>query len=162
MLNVSLQTRLATCALAVTFAGAPAALFAAGTETQPTPSVPADPDYVAGKAAIEAQNWTAAIAALERAAQRDPANADTQNFLGYAYRKAGNLDAAFKHYNEALRLDAKHRGAHEYIGETYLLVGDLPKAREHLAALDRLCWFSCEEYRDLKHAIEQYEARKGR
>ena len=37
------------------------------------------------------------------------------------------------------------------------MVGDLPKAKEHLAALDKLCFFTCAEYRDLKKAIERYE-----
>ena len=66
----------------------------------------------------------------------------------------------FKHYGEALRIDPKHKGAHEYVGEAYLLVGNVAKAKEHLAALDKLCFFSCEEYRDLKKAIQEYEARK--
>ena len=77
--------------------------------------------------------------------------------LGYANRKSGNLDLAFKHYNEALRLDPKHRGAHEYIGEAYLMKGDVAKAKDHLAALDRICFFGCEEYSDLKKAIAEYE-----
>lgn len=64
-------------------------------------------------------------------------------------------------YHEALRIDPRHKGAHEYIGEAYLMAGDVPKAEEHLAALDSLCRFSCEEYRDLKRAIEEYKrARK--
>jgi tetratricopeptide (TPR) repeat protein len=77
--------------------------------------------------------------------------------LGYANRKSGNLDLAFKHYNEALRLDPKHRGAHEYIGEAYLMKGDVAKAKDHLAALDRICFFGCEEYSDLKKAIAEHE-----
>jgi len=70
------------------------------------------------------------------------------------------MDVVFKHYQEALRLDPKHRGAHEYIGEAYVMVGNLAKAKEHLAALNKLCFFSCEEYRDLKKAIEGYESKK--
>jgi tetratricopeptide (TPR) repeat protein len=69
----------------------------------------------------------------------------------------GNLDAAFKYYERALDINPKHRGAHEYVGETYLLANNLPKAEEHLAALDKLCFFSCEEYRDLKAAIADYK-----
>jgi DNA-binding SARP family transcriptional activator len=68
----------------------------------------------------------------------------------------------FKHYNEALRIDPKHRNAHEYIGEAYLMVNNPAKAKEHLAALDRLCFFSCEEFTDLKKAIAAYEARPKR
>jgi hypothetical protein len=36
----------------------------------------------------------------------------------------------------------------------YLQLGQMDKARQHLGALDKLCRFSCEEYRDLKKAIE--------
>jgi len=75
-------------------------------------------------------------------------------------RKGPNpdMDLVFKHYNEALRIDPKHLGAHEYIGEAYLMVKDLARAKEHLAALDRLCTFGCEEFTDLKKAVAQYEA----
>src|SRR6266849_9589438 len=45
-----------------------------------------DPDYAAGKQAIEAKNWSAAIKPLSSAALRDTRNADIQNYLGYAYR----------------------------------------------------------------------------
>jgi Flp pilus assembly protein TadD len=108
--------------------------------------------------ATAAGNWKTATDSFSRVASREPDNADVQNHLGYAWRKSGNLDLAFKHYNDALRLDPKHKGAHEYIGEAYLIVNNLPKAEEHLARLDKLCFFSCEEYRDLKKAVEQYKS----
>jgi DNA-binding SARP family transcriptional activator len=99
---------------------------------------------------------------MQKAVARDPRNADYHNLLAYAVRNGANpdMDVVFRHYQEALRLDPKHRGAHEYIGEAYLMVGNLGKAKEHLAALNRLCFFGCEEYRDLKKAIETYEAKK--
>jgi tetratricopeptide (TPR) repeat protein len=122
-------------------------------------AVPEDPDYAAGKRAVEAMNWQAALDAFNRVVAKDPGNANAQNYLGYTYRKSGNLDLAFKHYEEALRLDPKHRGAHEYVGEAYLMVNNVAKAEEHLAVLDRLCLFSCEEYRDLKKAVAEYKQR---
>jgi len=138
-------------------------LLAAGMDTGPGPDArPVDPDYESGKKAIEAQNWKTALDSFGRVASREPSNADVQNYLGYAWRKSGNLELAFKHYNEALRLDPKHKGAHEYIGEAYLMVDDLPKAEEHLALLDKLCFFSCEEYRDLKKSIEEYKQHAGK
>jgi len=118
-----------------------------------------DPDYAAGKKAIEAKDWNAAIKSLSSAALRDTRNADIQNYLGYAYRKSGNLDMAFKHYERALSLSPRHRGAHEYVGEAYLIVGNLPKAEEHLATLRRICLVPCEEYDDLKKAVEAYKAK---
>ena len=131
---------------------------AAWAANVPAPAArPVDTDYENGMKAIKAQNWKAAIEYFNRVATREPANADVQNELGYAWRKSGNLDLAFKHYDEALRLNPKHKGAHEYIGEAYLMAGNLPKAEEHLAALDKICTFSCDEYRDLKKAIENYK-----
>jgi Flp pilus assembly protein TadD len=139
---------------------APLAAHADGDSAPAPVSVPADPDAEAGKAAIRAQNWKGAIDAFGKVAARDPRNADAQNWLGYAYRKSGNLDQAFKHYDQALKLEPRHRGAHEYIGEAYLMKGDLAKAKEHLATLDRLCMFGCEEYTDLKKAVVEHEKRK--
>ena len=68
----------------------------------------------------------------------------------------------FRSIRRRLTIDPKHRGAHEYIGEAYLILGDLPKAKEHLAALDKLCFLPCEEYTDLKKAVQRYEASQGR
>jgi Flp pilus assembly protein TadD len=117
----------------------------------------ADPDYGAGKMAIEARDWNAAIKSFSAAALRAPDNPDIQNYLGYANRNAGKLDVAFKHYQRALELDPKHRGAHEYIGEAYLMANNVAKAEEHLAALERLCRLPCEEHADLKAKIGAYK-----
>jgi Flp pilus assembly protein TadD len=127
-----------------------------------TPAAVADPDLALARARIDARDWTGAVELLQKAVARDARNADYHNLLAYAIRKgpSPDMDRVFKHYTEALRLDPKHRGAHEYIGEAYLLVGNVAKAREHLAALDKLCFFSCEEYRDLKRAIETFEKKK--
>ena len=115
-----------------------------------------DADYAAGKAAIAAKNWPAAIRSLSSAALRDTRNADIQNYLGYAHRQTGQLELAFKHYQRALQLNPRHRGAHEYVGEAYLIVGNLTKAEEHLAALERICLIPCEEHEDLQKAIADY------
>ena len=121
-----------------------------------TPAAVMDPEYAAGKAAIVARDWLAAIRSLSSAALRDTRNADIQNYLGYAYRQSGQLEPAFKHYARALQLDPRHRGAHEYVGEAYLLVNNLTKAEEHLAALEQICLIPCEEYEDLKKAVADY------
>jgi len=142
------------------------ALLPAPALADPTDETPAgaqlDPDYAAGRAAIEARNWDVAIWALSSAALRDTRNADIQNYLGYAYRHTGQLDLAFKHYRRALQLNPRHRGAHEYIGEAYLMVKDLARAEEHLNALRSICLIPCEEYGDLEKAIAAYRLRTGR
>jgi Flp pilus assembly protein TadD len=146
-------------ALGLTAGGLALQAHAAGTDTMPA-TKSEDPDYLAGKKAIDAGDWNAAIAAFNRAAARDAKNPDIQNYLGFSYRKAGNLDAAFKHYETALKLEPDHKGAHEYIGEAYLIKGDLKMAKQHLDALDRICTFGCSEYRELKKAVAEYEQKK--
>jgi tetratricopeptide (TPR) repeat protein len=115
-----------------------------------------DPDYAAGKRAIEREDWSRAVPLLAAAARRDHRNADIHNYLGFAYRHVGDFAAAFEHYDEALRLNPRHRGAHEYAGEAALLVNDLARAERHLAALERICLLGCEELDDLRTAIAAY------
>jgi len=121
-----------------------------------------DTDYAAGKVAIAAKDWNAAIKALSSAALRDTRNPDIENYLGYAYRHTGQLDLALRHYQRALQLDPRHRGAHEYVGEAYLVANNLPKAEEHLAALQRICLIPCEQCEDLKRAVAEYRRRGGK
>lgn len=131
--------------------------------TEDAPAVSsAGSDYLAGKKALDAKNWTTAIQLLNKAEMQDDRNPDIQNLLGYAHRNAGDVGLAFKHYEKALQLNPRHRGAHEYVGEAYLLINNLSKAEEHLAALQKICLVSCEEYEDLKGAIAEYRKRVGK
>ena len=133
----------------------PLVTLAVDTDDDPT-AAKLDPDYAAGKKAIEMKDWKAAIKSLSSAALRDTRNADLQNYLGYAYRNSGQMELAFKHYGRALQFNPRHRGAHEYLGEAYLLVDNLAKAEEHLAALQKICLIPCEEYEDLKKKVDAY------
>jgi tetratricopeptide (TPR) repeat protein len=135
----------------------PAAAFPADS----TPAVRADPVLEQVTNATARKDWPQAQAILRDAIAGNPGNADYHNLYAYSIRKGANPDMSlvFKHYNEALRLDPRHRGAHEYIGEAYLLVGNVPKAKEHLSALDKLCFFPCQEFSDLKRAVSDYEAK---
>lgn len=117
------------------------------------PTTATDPNFIAAKKAIDAKEWKKAIDLLNKVR----VNADVHNFLGYAYRHLGNYKEAFRNYERALEIDPAHRGAHEYVGEAYLLTDNLPKAEEHLAALNRLCGTTCEEYRDLAREIAAYK-----
>jgi len=121
-----------------------------------------DPVIQQAGEATERKDWAAAAAILRDALAKAPDNADYHNLYAYTVRKGANpdMDLVFKHYNEALRLNAKHRDAHEYIGEAYLMVGNLGKAKEHLAQLDKLCFFPCAQYTDLKKAVAAYEAKQ--
>jgi tetratricopeptide (TPR) repeat protein len=115
-----------------------------------------DPDFAAGKKALVAEDWNGAIAALKRAALRDPRNADIQNYLGYAYRRLRQLGPAMQHYQEAILLNRRHRSAHEHLGELYLVLGDPGKAGQQLATLEEICLIPCVETDDLKGAIAAY------
>ena len=121
----------------------------------PAPAVTVDPLLAQGRSHIAKKDWPAAASVLETFVKSNPRNADGFNLLGYSYRNLKKYDDSFAAYRQALTLDPKHRGAHEYIGIAYVQTGQLDKAREHLASLDKLCPFSCEEYRDLKKAVEQ-------
>jgi len=115
-----------------------------------------DPDFAAGKRAIGAGDWEAAIKALTNAGLRDARNADIQNHLGYAYRRLRQFGPAMRHYQQALTLNPRHRSAHEHLGEAHLAQGNLAKAKEHLAALEQICLIPCDEYDDLQRAIAEY------
>ena len=123
------------------------------------PSRRVDPVLEKVGAATANKDWLAAQGVLKDALQKDPNNADYHSLYAYTVRKGANPDMSlvFKHYNEALSIDPKHREAHEYLGEAYLMVGNVAKAKEHLAQLDKICFFPCSEFTDLKNAIADYE-----
>jgi len=150
---MKMKTLAAICALVSANAA-----YAADTST---PSSRPDPMLDRYHAAADRQDWKSAAAAMNEALAADARNADYHSLYAYALRRSGSpdMDVVFKHYNEALRIDPKHRGAHEYIGEAYLMVGNVAKAKEHLGALDKICFFGCSEYNDLKRAISEAEAK---
>ena len=137
-------------------------VFAAGGTPDPAPAWPTDPVVDKVTALTDKSDWKGAQAVLKDALASSPQNAEYHNLYAYTIRKgpSPNMDLVFKHYGEALRLKPEYRGAHEYIGEAYLMVNNLAKAKEHLAVLDRLCTFGCEEYTMLKKAVAEYEAKK--
>jgi Flp pilus assembly protein TadD len=123
---------------------------------------PENPNVVAGRKAIEAKDFKAAVGNLTKAVQEEPRNADAHSMLGYSYRKLGTFDKSMEHYQTALRIDSNHRSAHEYLGELYLDMNQLANAEKQLATLKKACpWFGkCEEFEDLKEAIEKFKAKK--
>jgi len=123
------------------------------------PAVAAAPDKLSqARALIKDKKWADAIDELKRV--NDSGSADWNNLMGYSMRKAKvpDYEGAERFYDEALRIDPRHRGALEYSGELYLMKGDLAKAEERLDALDKVCHLPCEEYTDLKKAVQAYKA----
>ncbi|MGH7302390.1 MAG: tetratricopeptide repeat protein [Candidatus Rokuibacteriota bacterium] len=121
-----------------------------------------DPKYVEGVNAVKRKDYAAAIPLFEAVVAKDNRNADAYNWLAYSIRQKGDAAKSIPIYEKALAINPKHRGAHEYIGEAFLALGNLPKAKEHLAVLNKLCFFPCEEYSDLKKAVQDHEASGGR
>jgi tetratricopeptide (TPR) repeat protein len=113
-----------------------------------------DDDLRPARMQIAEKNWLGAVATLNAYTRTHPKSADGYNLLGYSYRQLQRYNESLDAYQRALTLDPKHRGAHEYIGEAYLALGRLDKAKEHLDALDKICFLPCEEYRDLKRSYE--------
>lgn len=147
-------------AMLVLCLGLSAPAWAAGSDTSSSSSAPESP-YGKGVDLVEEQDYAAAIEELNAALQSDPNDADTLNYLGYAHRKLGNYTEAEEYYLRALQIEPEHRGANEYIGELYLETDRLELAEERLEVLDGACFFGCEEYDELKEAIEAYKASKG-
>jgi Flp pilus assembly protein TadD len=135
-------------------------VMAAGTSSSSSSRATVSAEFEAGKKAAKSGDYQSAVKYLNKALAQDPNNADTQNLLGYSYRKLGETEKAFKHYEIALKINPKHRGANEYLGELYLETGQLAKAEERLKVLDKSCSWGCEEYDELKEAIEKYKSGK--
>jgi Flp pilus assembly protein TadD len=128
----------------------------------PAPKSTESENIAAGRKAIDAKDYKAAVGYLTKAVQEEPNNADAQNMLGYSYRKLGTFDKSMEHYQKALKIDGNHRSAHEYLGELYLDLNQPDNAEKQLAALKKACPFfgKCGEYEDLKAAIDTYKATK--
>jgi tetratricopeptide (TPR) repeat protein len=105
---------------------------------------------------IKSEKYQQAIIELDEALSDSPDDADLLNLVAYSHRKLGHFEIALENYQKALKIDAEHRGANEYLGELYLQLGQPEKAEERLAVLDKECFFGCEEYDELKQAIEEY------
>lgn len=118
-------------------------------------------DLVKAAGLVEQSQYAEAIPLLKQVVAAEPNNADAYNLLGYSHRKLGDFDSALGYYQSALKFKPQHLGANEYLGELYLQMGDLEKAEERLKVLDWACLFGCEEYTELKEAIEAYKAKHG-
>ncbi len=120
-----------------------------------------DPAWLTqARASIKAEKYDQAIQQLQAA--NETSSADWNNLLGYGLRKKQppDLVGAEKYYQAALKIEPDHRGALEYYGKLKLINNDLPGAEALLARLDKACTFGCEEYSDLKGAVQKYKSRK--
>lgn len=134
------------------------AVMAAGSSSSSSSSTQRKSvDYENGVKAVNSADYIKAIKLLSKVVAAKPKDADAWNYLGFSNRKLKRFDLALDAYQKALAINPKHRGAHEYLGELYLQTDDLANARKHLKRLDKICFFGCDEYDDLKAAILAYE-----
>lgn len=126
-----------------------------------TAPVKSDPAWLTeSRASIKVDKYDLAIKQLQAA--NETSSADWNNLMGYSLRKKQppDLVGAEKYYQAALKIDPNHRGALEYYGMLKLINNDLLGAEALLARLDKVCTFGCEEYSDLKGAIQKYKSKK--
>ncbi len=111
--------------------------------------------------AVKAADYKRAIPLLKQVIAKNPNHYDALNYLGFSHRQLDENDIALGYYKKVLAMNPDHRGANEYLGELYLKEGKLELAEKQLATLDKLCFFGCKEFDDLKAAIEVYSAGGG-
>ena len=88
---------------------------------------------------------------LIKSNEKNPNQADTLNYLGFALRKLGNFEEAEKYYLQGLNIKPDHNGINEYLGELYIQTNRIELAKERLEVLKNC---KCEEYDELKELIE--------
>jgi Flp pilus assembly protein TadD len=126
-----------------------------------TAPIKSDPVWLTeARASIKSEKYDQAVKQLQAA--NETSSADWNNLLAYSLRKKQppDLAGAEKYYQAALKIDPNHRGALEYYGMLKLTNNDLPGAEALLTRLDKVCTFGCEEYSDLKGAIQKYKSKK--
>ena len=145
-------------ALVLSLAFVPSRAFA----DLPEPKKMENVNIVAARKAIEAKDFKTAVGHLTKAVQEEPKNADAHTMLAYSYRKVGTFDKSMEHYQTALKIEPSHRSAQEYLGELYLDMNQPENAEKQLATLKKACpmFGKCEEFEDLKKAIDDYKAKK--
>jgi Flp pilus assembly protein TadD len=124
------------------------------------PPVKFDPAWLTdSRTSIKSEKYDLAIKQLQQA--NETSSADWNNLMGYSLRKKQppDLVGAEKYYQSALKIDPDHRGALEYYGKLKLINNDPSGSEALLARLDKVCTFGCEEYSDLKAAIQKYKSR---
>ena len=146
-------------ALAASLAGGTGA-FAAGAGSGG--SSPDEDDALReARTLISEERYEEALGKLEEVVMSDEDDADAWNLVGFAYRKLEQYEPAMEGYARALAIDPRHTEAIEYLGELYLALDDLARAEEQLARLGGICGSGCEEYEELKEAVEEYKAAQG-
>lgn len=144
--STAAQIDAALAAVDAALAGKPQAL----APRRMGPPQQAERAYVEAVSLINEHRYEAAIASLEAAVWAAGPDPDLLTYLGFANRKLRRYETARGWYEAALAINPGHRGALEYYGELKLETGDVAGARRHLARLDALCAFGCQQADELR------------
>lgn len=113
--------------------------------------IPDEDLYQQGRALAKQGNYEWAIQVLAAIQNQDDPR--VLNYTGYSHRKAGRLEIGITYYRRALAIDPNFNLAREYLGEGYIAAGRTDLAMNELAAIEKSCGTTCEEYKDLSAAI---------
>lgn len=91
-------------------------------------------DVVVGTPTRDGKRLAEAVAALQRAAELEPGDAETRFWLGQAHAFAGEKELALEQYTVAIELAPDHGMAHTRTG---IVLGELGRAPEALEVLRR-------------------------
>jgi tetratricopeptide (TPR) repeat protein len=136
-----------------------AAAIAPSAHAADAPPANDAPDLRSVRAAVKAKKFDAALTELKVLVTKSN-HPDVYSLMGFALRKTGDRPQAMIYYRKALDIAPMHKGALEYQGELFVELGQVDKAKENLAKLRQVCLFGCEEFDDLKEAIE-HAPKKG-
>ncbi len=95
-------------------------------------------------------DWALDVLALIK----DQNKPEVLNYMGYSHRKAGRLEKGISYYAKALAINPDFVLAREYLGEGYVAAGRIDLAMVQLNEIRTRCGVSCEQYVDLKKAID--------
>lgn len=115
----------------------------------------ADETYVTAVSLINEKRYEDAITYLNDARWAAGPHPDILTYLGFANRKLQRYAVAEGYYQTALQIDPEHRGALEYYGELKLERGNVAGAKSHLAKLEAICGFGCNEADELRRWIQE-------
>jgi tetratricopeptide (TPR) repeat protein len=115
----------------------------------------ADETYVTAVSLINEKRYDEAISYLQDARWAAGPHPDILTYLGFANRKLQRYDVAEGYYRSALAIFPEHRGALEYYGELKLERGNVAGAKAHLAKLEAICGFGCNEADELRRWITE-------
>jgi tetratricopeptide (TPR) repeat protein len=109
--------------------------------------------YRAARALVLDGKYEEAIAAFHALDEDD--HPDVANYIGYSERKLGHYQASKEWYERALATNPNHVRTWQYYGMWHVEQGNLLKAQDFLEKIHLICGNTrCQEYRDLKGAIE--------